>query len=359
MSQFVRGGGQCRARPARVLAAVFATLTGACTEPMIVYPTDGGVDGSSSACTAADEDCRADNSPIDGVDASIPIVVTPPADQTVWASPYRNSYALRMRRYGTFGSGQQATRVAIESIFKAKINTDTSAKRVTLSLEEMCSEQMVLTPSGGASAVTESVIFPNNIPPTEYRLTGPASDWSGGKVAPSLIGYQERVAGCVPGKDADGQAYQVWLESKKCQCVSEEASASPPKTQTDCRVDDLDKDRQPGISLRVSGRAIGTDTVVIRDESEIAHGHFDPSLKHTALLDFRAEYVQLVCANRSCETAPLIPCRMEQNTIDFNVISDGISGQVAWGCREILQAVKDKADFFPNVPHVFPEGDCY
>jgi len=261
-------------------------------------------------------------------------------------------YAIQIRFYGQDSTLGTIAPMVNELIMLASIEADATSGKLQMT-SQLCRDRGEVR--GPFSQVFAAVVRPDLQPPRtwdlivqdgSFRTDGP----------PALIGYDEPApTGCSAGVKLKRRAEQVWLGDANavCSCPSSE---TPPTQPDDCRVNDLDGDTHPGVTIALSGAAVSQDYVRFKDSSQFVGGIIATGKRHRASYAKLEELYQLDCAPRSCTRANLRACAAQYNTAWFTPLPELATGDAPWTCASLMKEVDEGKHVSPEP--LDPKGGC-
>jgi hypothetical protein len=275
--------------------------------------------------------------------ASLP--VAPPA----WAVPLLGQHALRARFFARgMGPLQALNPLKSEYWMLATFRLDGSEVHLSTKLCRAAGENNL---AGFVANVAP--LYTDKLPAHEYVVRSDGREWwTEGE--PLALGFQTTpLVPCpTPGAKVPRAREQAWITDGQCTCPA--LDAPPPTSSVDCRVDDIDDDRSPGVTVAVTGALATKYFVRMLDSAELVHGVFDPSgSAHTALYAPNGSLAQLGCAEEPCPEVLARDCHPSVNPVLLRRLAE--AGAPALSCDDVLAA---QSLLFPSDPLEFPRDGC-
>jgi len=196
-------------------------------------------------------------------------------------------------------------------------------------------------------------LYTDKLPVREYLVRSDGREWwTEGE--PLALGFQTTpLVPCpTPGAKVPRAPEQAWITEGQCTCPA--LDAPPPTSSLDCRVDDLDGDRSPGVTVSVSGAVATKYSVRLLDSAELVHGVFDPSGRaHAAHYAPNSSLAQLGCAQEPCPPVLAQDCHPSVNPVLLRRLAE--AGAPALACDDVLAA---QGTLFPADSLEFPSDGC-
>lgn len=324
-------------------AACGLAALGACSEPR--YDRDPEVDGKASNQGPADAG-PSDEADTGALDASTPEPqMARLEDDAGPRSPLEGRYVVRARFAGRSTLLGATAQMVNELIQLVEIKSVAGELHM---LTTTCRDRgYASTPLGRVNA---QMLRPELQPPRDFRIEQSGSTFRA-ESAPALLGYSEPPpAACTAGASIPRQPAQVWLGGAPCSCPSSDLAPTLPG---DCRVDDLDDDGKPGVTIVLSGAVESSDYVRVRESSRYLDGVIDPGGAHHASYEKIEDLYQLQCQGPYCTRTEMTACAAASNPVTF-VRLPASAGQ-SWTCSALLSEI-NQGRFLRDEPQEFPSG---
>jgi hypothetical protein len=306
--------------------------------------------GDASSAPAQDAAMRAHDEPRwadAAVDAEAGAADTRDAESTPdGGSSLEGTYALRVRFFGRSTLLGATAPLANELVVLARIEARDAALHMTTT---NCRDRgYVSTPLGRVNA---QMVRPELQPPRDYLLEVTDTSFQA-QSAPALLGYDEAPpVECSPGAKIPRQAEQDWLEDT-CDCPS---SDLPPTLPSDCRVNDLDDDENPCVTIVLTGAIESRDHVRVRDSSRYVEGTIGPNRALRASYEKVEDLYQLSCQGPTCARTDMSVCPPALNPVQFVALPAAPASGGSWSCGALLSEL-NQGRYLPDEPLEFPSG---
>jgi hypothetical protein len=264
-----------------------------------------------------------------------------------WAEPLLGTYAMRARFFARGGALGAINPLTNQWTMLGKIRWDADKAEVLLTAK-LC-EATGQNDLAGFIA-DAAPVYPRRLPDRTFPVRSDGQQWWT-EAEPLAYGFDfEPLVDCTDkaGQRVRSAASQSWLSDGFCTCPTDLTML--PVSQSDCRINDVDHDSKPGVTVAVTGALDASYCVRLLDNAQLHNGKFDRAQRqHSANYAQSQDLQQIVCPTEPCGKDFAIACDEALDPVLFMPLADDAS------CDDVIS---QRDALFGSSPLTFPPTGC-